>query len=230
MAFGPDVHDASGFTSVPPALYSYAEHYALEQYQKSFSPSFVHSPVPGVQPHLTGFPGGMEPYPTYPPMPWDHQRGATSPTPLFPSLQATLPPTPTHPPLSFPQMAPRRLFSDGRLGRANPTRREYQHACGSFNDPLEQVPTSALHRPLHHGGNLRDPHDTGKKNELDITQIEAGLDTRTTVMIKNIPNKMTDKDLLNFIARVCPRRIDFMYLRMDFQNGEILQYSCIFGS
>ncbi len=41
-------------------------------------------------------------------------------------------------------------------------------------------------------------------------------------MIKNIPNKMTDKDLLNFIARVCPRRIDFMYLRMDFQNGELL--------
>lgn len=39
-------------------------------------------------------------------------------------------------------------------------------------------------------------------------------------MIKNIPNKMSDKDLMSFIAKVCPRRIDFMYLRMDFQNGK----------
>jgi hypothetical protein len=39
-------------------------------------------------------------------------------------------------------------------------------------------------------------------------------------MIKNIPNKMSDKDLENFIAKVCPRKIDFLYLRMDFQNGE----------
>ena len=77
-----------------------------------------------------------------------------------------------------------------------------------------------MHRHLHPGGSLRDPHDTGKKNELDTKHIESGVDTRTTVMIKNIPNKMTDKDLLNFIGRVCPRRIDFMYLRMDFQNGK----------
>ena len=41
-------------------------------------------------------------------------------------------------------------------------------------------------------------------------------------MIKNIPNKMSDKDLISFITEVCPRRIDFMYLRMDFQNGEHL--------
>ena len=59
----------------------------------------------------------------------------------------------------------------------------------------------------------------GTKNLLDIAAIESGMDTRTTVMIKNIPNKMTDRDLKNFIDRVCPRRIDFMYLRMDFQNG-----------
>ena len=41
-------------------------------------------------------------------------------------------------------------------------------------------------------------------------------------MIKNIPNKMSDQDLMSFIAEVSPRRIDFMYLRMDFQNGELL--------
>ena len=64
------------------------------------------------------------------------------------------------------------------------------------------------------------PPPISEKNQLDFNRIKQGLDTRTTVMIKNIPNKMSDKDLLSFIAKVCPRRIDFMYLRMDFQNGE----------
>ena len=56
-------------------------------------------------------------------------------------------------------------------------------------------------------------------NNLNIARIENGQDMRTTVMIKNIPNKMTDKDLMTFIERVCARRIDFFYLRMDFKNG-----------
>ncbi|PIL34167.1 hypothetical protein GSI_03878 [Ganoderma sinense ZZ0214-1] len=67
----------------------------------------------------------------------------------------------------------------------------------------------------------------GAKNVLDIQAIESGVDTRTTVMIKNIPNKMTDRDLKNFIDKVCPRRIDFMYLRMDFQNGCNVGYAFV---
>ena len=83
---------------------------------------------------------------------------------------------------------------------------------------------SERHVPATPGGETGDfsqgsPRTPGAKNMLDIVSIENGTDTRTTVMIKNIPNKMTDKDLKNFIDRVCPRRIDFMYLRMDFQNG-----------
>ena len=68
-----------------------------------------------------------------------------------------------------------------------------------------------------------DKAQVSEKNQLNIANIENGLDTRTTVMIKNIPNKMSDKDLMTFIDRVCPRRIDFLYLRMDFQNGEWLK-------
>lgn len=62
------------------------------------------------------------------------------------------------------------------------------------------------------------------RNQLNIARIEEGLDTRTTVMIKNIPNKMSDRDLMTYIDRVCPRRIDFFYLRMDFQNGALHFY------
>ncbi|THG98668.1 hypothetical protein EW026_g3568 [Hermanssonia centrifuga] len=62
-------------------------------------------------------------------------------------------------------------------------------------------------------------NEPSEKNQLNLEMIGKGLDTRTTVMVKNIPNKMSDKDLMNFIGRVCPRKIDFLYLRMDFQNG-----------
>jgi hypothetical protein len=67
--------------------------------------------------------------------------------------------------------------------------------------------------------------DINDKNQIDLNKIAAGLDTRTTVMIKNIPNKLTDKDLIEYISKVCPRKIDFLYLRMDFQNGELCPLS-----
>lgn len=60
-----------------------------------------------------------------------------------------------------------------------------------------------------------------ERNQIDLDRIAAGADTRTTVMIKNIPNKLSDKDLIEYINRVCPRKIDFLYLRMDFQNGRL---------
>jgi RNA recognition motif 2 len=82
--------------------------------------------------------------------------------------------------------------------------------------PRLQVQTSTLHA---RGPGAVPPPPPPERNLLNVQKIEDGLDTRTTVMIKNIPNKMSDKDLLAFISKVCPRRIDFLYLRMDFQNG-----------
>ena len=87
-----------------------------------------------------------------------------------------------------------------------------------------QAPTGRLHL-RNRGGVLqgapasRDSSIPPERNQLNLARIEDGQDTRTTVMIKNIPNKMSDKDLITYIAKVCPRRIDFLYLRMDFQNG-----------
>ncbi|PSR72153.1 hypothetical protein PHLCEN_2v11945, partial [Hermanssonia centrifuga] len=70
-------------------------------------------------------------------------------------------------------------------------------------------------------------NEPSEKNQLNLEMIGKGLDTRTTVMVKNIPNKMSDKDLMNFIGRVCPRKIDFLYLRMDFQNGCNVGYAFV---
>jgi hypothetical protein len=86
-------------------------------------------------------------------------------------------------------------------------------------EPPEHSP-SDLHTTSHtQNGAASGPPP--ERNQLDIARIEGGLDTRTTVMVKNIPNKMSDKDLITYIANVAPRKIDFLYLRMDFQNGEI---------
>ncbi|KAG6845889.1 hypothetical protein H0H87_000695 [Tephrocybe sp. NHM501043] len=73
----------------------------------------------------------------------------------------------------------------------------------------------------------RESRPSAEHNQLNLSRIEDGQDTRTTVMIKNIPNKMSDKDLVAFIAKVCPRRIDFLYLRMDFQNGCNVGYAFV---
>ncbi|KZT04098.1 uncharacterized protein LAESUDRAFT_761451 [Laetiporus sulphureus 93-53] len=59
-----------------------------------------------------------------------------------------------------------------------------------------------------------------EKNQLNIEAIEQGKDMRTTVMIKNMLNKMSNKELKAFIEKVCPWWIDFSYLQMDFKNGE----------
>ena len=70
-------------------------------------------------------------------------------------------------------------------------------------------------------------HATPERNQLNLDKIASGTDTRTTVMIKNIPNKMSDKDLLAYIGKVTPKRIDFMYLRMDFSNGCNVGYAFV---
>lgn len=71
----------------------------------------------------------------------------------------------------------------------------------------------------------RDPQP--ERNKIDVGKIERGEETRTTVMIKNIPNKMTDRNLIDFINEVCPRAIDFLYLRMDFTNGCNVGYAFV---
>ncbi|KZS98347.1 hypothetical protein SISNIDRAFT_140768 [Sistotremastrum niveocremeum HHB9708] len=85
-------------------------------------------------------------------------------------------------------------------------------------DPVTQVSNLLTnYTPMREVG-VAHPSATPLRNVLDFEKIEAGQDTRTTVMIKNIPNKMTDKDLLTYIHAICPRKIDFMYLRIDFNN------------
>ena len=98
---------------------------------------------------------------------------------------------------------------------------EAPSGAGQGEDMRRSSPPRGLRRRQGPNARSRDPGVTAEHNMLNLDRIEQGLDTRTTVMIKNIPNKMTDSDLQHFIAKVCPRRIDFMYLRVDFSNGAL---------
>ncbi|KAJ4835789.1 hypothetical protein Tsubulata_014163 [Turnera subulata] len=64
--------------------------------------------------------------------------------------------------------------------------------------------------------------DVKKQYQLDLDKISSGEDTRTTLMIKNIPNKYTSKMLLAAIDENHRGTYDFLYLPIDFKafNGK----------
>lgn len=54
--------------------------------------------------------------------------------------------------------------------------------------------------------------------QIDLEKIAKGLDKRTTIMIRNIPNKYTQQLLLNEINVAHKGKVDFFYLPLDFKN------------
>ncbi|KAF4677193.1 hypothetical protein FOL47_002756 [Perkinsus chesapeaki] len=53
------------------------------------------------------------------------------------------------------------------------------------------------------------------------------VDPRTTIMIKNIPNKLTQQRMLQMIDDVCPQSYDFFYLPIDLRNRCNVGYAFI---
>lgn len=62
---------------------------------------------------------------------------------------------------------------------------------------------------------------------MDLCLIVEGVDQRTTVMIKNIPNKYTQKMLLERIDVKHAGRYDFFYLPIDLKNNCNVGYAFI---
>ncbi|KAL9239397.1 hypothetical protein vseg_013727 [Gypsophila vaccaria] len=70
-------------------------------------------------------------------------------------------------------------------------------------------------------------HADRKHYELNVDRIMRGDDTRTTLMIKNIPNKYTSKMLLATIDEHHRGKYDFIYLPIDFKNKCNMGYAFI---
>lgn len=66
-----------------------------------------------------------------------------------------------------------------------------------------------------------------KKFQIETDRVKQGEDKRTTLMIKNIPNKYTQKMLLQTIDIKFKGSYDFLYLPIDFKNRCNVGYAFI---
>ncbi|KAL5213378.1 hypothetical protein ABZP36_024225 [Zizania latifolia] len=76
-------------------------------------------------------------------------------------------------------------------------------------------------------GNSGGQEDNRVQYQLDLEKIIPGKDTRTTLMIKNIPNKYTSNMLLEVINETHEGTYDFFYLPIDFKNKCNVGYAFI---
>ncbi|XP_013715631.2 protein MEI2-like 4 isoform X2 [Brassica rapa] len=93
---------------------------------------------------------------------------------------------------------------------------------GSFDLPNERYRNLSQRRSEFSSSNAEK-----KLFELDVDRILRGEDSRTTLMIKNIPNKYTSKMLLAAIDEYCKGTYDFLYLPIDFKNKCNVGYAFI---
>ncbi|KAM1571540.1 hypothetical protein ACFX13_037294 [Malus domestica] len=100
------------------------------------------------------------------------------------------------------------------------------------NGPYAGLPPTSIDGLIEHGRSRRMENngtqiDSKKQFQLDLDKIVSGEDTRTTLMIKNIPNKYTSKMLLAAIDENHRGTFDFLYLPIDFKNKCNVGYAFI---
>ncbi|KAJ3157019.1 hypothetical protein HDU89_002429 [Geranomyces variabilis] len=114
------------------------------------------------------------------------------------------------------------------LGRSNSTKQ--LSAAASLNKFAKGVSLGSMSYENLNGSQPIPPpneHSIPAANELNLYKIAMGYDTRTTFMIRNIPNKYTQQMLIAFLNRTHKGQFDFLYLRMDFKNRCNVGYAFI---
>ncbi|KAF2474282.1 uncharacterized protein BDR25DRAFT_202463, partial [Lindgomyces ingoldianus] len=64
-------------------------------------------------------------------------------------------------------------------------------------------------------------------NRVHLERIGNGSDVRTTIMLRNIPNKLDHVTLKSILDEHCFGIYDFVYLRIDFESGSNVGYAFI---
>ncbi|RXK40590.1 hypothetical protein M231_02045 [Tremella mesenterica] len=117
---------------------------------------------------------------------------------------ASFPPYPERPLPSHLEAMSRRMSEPGTI-------------AGIMNT-MDISARSRLGQGLGRQWNPYDRQAIPEENRVFPERILSGLDPRTTVMIKDVPNKLSRDQLIDILHEVVPRRFDFVYLRFDFKN------------
>lgn len=118
---------------------------------------------------------------------------------------------------------------DGALIVSKPDKENYKNGAFHFPAYIDGGITINLNEPEIHRIELikRIPYAKPVSNIYKIIVERVEEDSRTTCMIKNIPNKYTSKMLLDFINETHFGEYDFFYLRIDFKNRCNVGYAFI---
>jgi hypothetical protein len=113
-----------------------------------------------------------------------------------------------------------------------------RHMRGS--DPSPHTPASVIPGitygprsgswPSTHAPSKSVPHRRNRlpdigPNRIDVDRIQGGIDVRTTIMIRNIPNEMNFEQFKSVLDKVCFGRYDFVCLRFDFIRRTNAEYA-----
>ncbi|KAI9796807.1 MAG: hypothetical protein M1833_005950 [Piccolia ochrophora] len=168
---------------------------------------------------------------------------------LSPTGRSTLPPEDlpnswtsdyayTQPNLSRGRSRPEPLLSSGNVGRYREDHRspgpwEVHGAIGQERSQLQHLRfphianSSSRQLTTKLTGRCDQDFASGHHNVVDIERIRRGLDVRTTIMLRNIPNKIDQAMLKDIVDETSIGKYDFMYLRIDFANNCNVGYAFI---
>lgn len=135
-----------------------------------------------------------------------------------------------HVPAAPPMTLPKANTGYGIVDQAGPSRGRFNSAPAPQVHPMAMVDNGAMRHASWNGayyGPASPPPNKSAAQAIILWKIERGQDVRTTVMMRNIPNKMTCWQLKEVLDQTSHGKYDFSYLRIDFQQGTNVGYAFV---